>query len=98
MSTAAGLKNHHVPLQSKIRRMCSAGYVHGIMVIDRLEDEAVPVRGLPAASSPAKDERGTISKNVGLPKFTPKFYYAKRRFSITSKYRHIYGVLNIDEI
>jgi hypothetical protein len=31
-------------------------------------------------------------------KFTPKFYYIKRRFSITSKYRHIYGVLNIDEI
>jgi hypothetical protein len=27
-----------------------------------------------------------------------KFYYAKRRFSITSKYRHIYGVLNVNEI
>jgi hypothetical protein len=34
-------------------------------------------------------------KNADL---TPKFHYAKRRFSITSKYRHIYGVLNIDEI
>jgi hypothetical protein len=31
-------------------------------------------------------------------KFTPKFHYAKRRFFITSKYRHIYGVLNVDEI
>jgi hypothetical protein len=25
-----------------------------------------------------------------LPKFSPKFYYAKRKFPITSKYRHIY--------
>jgi hypothetical protein len=32
------------------------------------------------------------------PKFFPKFYYAKRRFHITSKYRHMHGVLNIDEI
>jgi hypothetical protein len=31
-------------------------------------------------------------------KFFPKFYYAKRRFSITSKYRHIYEVLNVDAI
>jgi hypothetical protein len=31
-------------------------------------------------------------------KFFSKFYYAKRRFSITSKYRHMYGVLNVDEI
>jgi hypothetical protein len=31
-------------------------------------------------------------------KFTPKFHYAKRRFTITSKCRHIYGVLNVDEI
>jgi hypothetical protein len=28
----------------------------------------------------------------------PKFHYAKRRFPITSKCRHIYGVLNVDEI
>jgi hypothetical protein len=28
----------------------------------------------------------------------PKFYCAKRRFLLTSKCRHIYGVLNIDEI
>jgi hypothetical protein len=28
----------------------------------------------------------------------PKFYYAKRRFSITSKYRQMHGVLNVDEI
>jgi hypothetical protein len=33
-----------------------------------------------------------------LPKFSPKFYYAKRRFSVTSKYRHIYEVLNVDKI
>jgi hypothetical protein len=31
-------------------------------------------------------------------KFFPKFYYAKRRFPVTSKYRHMYGVLNVDEI
>jgi hypothetical protein len=31
-------------------------------------------------------------------KFSPKFHYAKRRFPITSKYRHMYGVLNVDEI
>jgi hypothetical protein len=31
-------------------------------------------------------------------KFSPKFHYAKRRFSITSKCRHMHGVLNIDEI
>jgi hypothetical protein len=27
-----------------------------------------------------------------------KFYYAKRRFSVTSKYRQMHGVLNVDEI
>jgi hypothetical protein len=31
-------------------------------------------------------------------KFPLKFHYAKRRFSITSKCRHMHGVLNIDEI
>jgi hypothetical protein len=30
--------------------------------------------------------------------FSPKSHYAKRRFSVTSKYRYIYGVLNIDKI
>jgi hypothetical protein len=33
-----------------------------------------------------------------VPKFFPKFHYAKRRFSITSKCRQMHGVLNIDEI
>jgi hypothetical protein len=33
-----------------------------------------------------------------LPKFSPKFHYIKRRFSVTSKCRHIYEILNIDEI
>jgi hypothetical protein len=28
----------------------------------------------------------------------PKFYYAKRRFPVTSKCRQMYGVLNVDEI
>jgi hypothetical protein len=28
----------------------------------------------------------------------PKFYYAKRRFFVTSKYRQMHGVLNVDEI
>jgi hypothetical protein len=32
------------------------------------------------------------------PKFTSKFHSAKRRFPITSKYRHMHGVLNVDEI
>jgi hypothetical protein len=31
-------------------------------------------------------------------KFSPKFHYAKRRFPVTSKCRHMYGVLNVDEI
>jgi hypothetical protein len=31
-------------------------------------------------------------------KYFSKFHYAKRRFPITSKYRHMHGVLNIDEI
>jgi hypothetical protein len=28
----------------------------------------------------------------------PKFHYVKRRFLITSKYRYMYRVLNVDEI
>jgi hypothetical protein len=31
-------------------------------------------------------------------KFHPKFHYTKRRFPVTSKYRHMHGVLNIDKI
>jgi hypothetical protein len=31
-------------------------------------------------------------------KFSPKFYYVKRRFSITSKCRQMHGLLNVDEI
>jgi hypothetical protein len=31
-------------------------------------------------------------------KYFLKFYYAKRRFPVTSKCRHMYGVLNVDEI
>jgi hypothetical protein len=30
--------------------------------------------------------------------FSPKFHYAKRRFSITSKCQQMHGVLNVDEI
>jgi hypothetical protein len=33
-----------------------------------------------------------------VPKFFPKFHYAKRRFSITSKYRQMHVVLNVDKI
>jgi hypothetical protein len=33
-----------------------------------------------------------------VPNSYPKFHYTKRRFSITSKCRHMHGVLNIDEI
>jgi hypothetical protein len=31
-------------------------------------------------------------------KFSLKFHYAKRRILVTSKYRHMHGVLNVDEI
>jgi hypothetical protein len=30
--------------------------------------------------------------------FFLKFHYAKRRFPVISKYRHMYEVLNVDEI
>jgi hypothetical protein len=43
-------------------------------------------------------ERGLSSPKFLDFRIHPKFYYAKRRFPVTSKYRHIYGVLNIDEI
>jgi hypothetical protein len=33
-----------------------------------------------------------------VPNFSPKFHYAKRRFPVTSKYRHMHGVLNVDKI
>jgi hypothetical protein len=33
-----------------------------------------------------------------VPQFSPKFHYAKRRFSVTSKCRQMHGVLNVDEI
>jgi hypothetical protein len=33
-----------------------------------------------------------------VPNSYPKFHYAKKRFPITSKCRHMHGVLNIDEI
>jgi hypothetical protein len=49
--------------------------------------------GAPAVLSDARH------RHEGLDaKFLLKFYYAKRRFSITSKYRHMYGVLNVDKI
>jgi hypothetical protein len=47
------------------------------------------------------DERGNIlgwEREVNKAQLLPKFYYAKRRFPITSKCRHMYEVLNIDEI
>jgi hypothetical protein len=33
-----------------------------------------------------------------VPNFFLKFYYINRRFFVTSKYRHMYEVLNVDEI
>jgi hypothetical protein len=30
--------------------------------------------------------------------FNLKFYYVKKKILITSKYRHMHGVLNVDEI
>jgi hypothetical protein len=56
---------------------------------------------IPSRRTPRHRWRSTEVRFQGLVyihKFTPKFHYAKRRFSITSKYRHIYGVLNVDEI
>jgi hypothetical protein len=43
---------------------------------------------------------GKRKTNLGLvyPISFPKFHYAKRRFSVTSKNRHMYEVLNVDEI
>jgi hypothetical protein len=32
------------------------------------------------------------------PKYFLKFHYVKRRFLVTSKCRHMHGVLNVDEI
>jgi hypothetical protein len=53
----------------------------------------------------AKQERPHVPKFQGNQQWPcldsqihSKFYYVKRRFSVTSKYRHIYGVLNIDKI
>jgi hypothetical protein len=40
----------------------------------------------------------TLRTAAANAKFFSKFHYAKRRFSIISKYRHMYGVLNVDEI
>jgi hypothetical protein len=39
-----------------------------------------------------------LGMSATLPKYFPKFYYVKKRFTITSKYRHMHGVLNVDEI
>jgi hypothetical protein len=61
----------------------------------------------PAASStpartgsPTADraDRGTSPGSRLVANFSLKFYCIKRRFPVISKYRHIHGVLNIDEI
>jgi hypothetical protein len=49
--------------------------------------------GLSASGSSYKLLRACLD-----PKYFPKFHYAKRRFPIISKCRHMYGVLNVDEI
>jgi hypothetical protein len=33
-----------------------------------------------------------------VPPILPKFHYVKRRFPVTSKYRQMHGVLNVDKI
>jgi hypothetical protein len=60
---------------------------------------------LTSVYGPAKhmSGQGTLSKNQRVSpclvlQFSPKFYYAKRRFSVTSKCRQMHGVLNVDEI
>jgi hypothetical protein len=42
--------------------------------------------------------RRWVSKACLDPKYFSKFHCVKRRFSITLKYQHMYGVLNVDEI
>jgi hypothetical protein len=59
-------------------------------------------REVPKGSDPRvvdKSTRHTASPMPYLdPKFFPKFYYVKRKFLITSKYRQMHGVLNVDKI
>jgi hypothetical protein len=52
-----------------------------------------------AGAGPSSPHNSPVSHWPRLvPKFSPKFHYAKRRFPITSKCRQIHGVLNVDEI
>jgi hypothetical protein len=49
----------------------------------------------------ARRVKGRLKIHIGPcldAKFFPKFHYAKKKFSITLKCRHMYGVLNVDEI
>jgi hypothetical protein len=45
-----------------------------------------------------KDTAAVILRPCLVSQIHLKFYYAKRRFPITSKCRQMYGVLNVDEI
>jgi hypothetical protein len=47
------------------------------------------------------DHHGLVAFRIGACldlKFSPKFYYTKRRFFVTSKYRQMHWVLNVDKI
>jgi hypothetical protein len=51
-----------------------------------------------AAAATALPEQSVPIRPRLVPNFSPKFYYAKRRFFVTSKCRHMHEVLNVDEI
>jgi len=53
-------------------------------------DEPTPARSDAAHSS-------TVRPCL-VTKFGSKIYYAKRRFSVVSKCRHMYEILNVDKI
>jgi hypothetical protein len=58
----------------------------------RVSIEAAPTK--PVARLGTRAQQGPCLD----AKFIPKFHYVKRRFPITSKCRHMYGVLNVDKI
>jgi hypothetical protein len=60
-----------------------------------MESDAVHLYGLVHALSFCSYGRGCPGL---VPNSITKFYYAKRKFPITSKYRQMHGVLNVDEI
>jgi hypothetical protein len=75
-----------------------------LSLIDRRHTEAASNSSLslgqklPLAMSYPSDAPACGDRPCLDPKFSLKFYYAKKKFFITSKCRHMHGVLNVDEI